>query len=103
MHQRTRRLALPIVLIALGVIFLLINSRILSSDALQRLSDLWPLLLVILGLQLVFTHVLGPRRGQIAGLAAAALIVIAAVAYAIVGPPVPAGTQQQESAQLIGA
>jgi membrane protease YdiL (CAAX protease family) len=103
MKQRTRRLALPIVLIALGVIFLLINSRILSSEALQRLGDLWPLLLVILGLQLVFTQLLGPRRGQIAGLAAAAIIVIAAIAYGIAGPPVPASTPQQESAQRMGA
>jgi uncharacterized membrane protein YjdF len=103
MSQQTRRLSLPLVLIALGVIFLLINSGILSSDVLQRLADLWPLLLVILGLQLVFSHLLGPRRGQLVGLAAAVIIVVAAIAYAIVAPAVPANTQQQESSGLIQA
>jgi hypothetical protein len=102
MTQRTSRLALPIVLIVLGLIFLLINSGILSSDALQRLADLWPLLLVILGLQLVLNHLLGKRRGQIAGLAAVAVIAIAAITYAIVAPPVPAATPQQESSALSG-
>ncbi|HSO93523.1 MAG TPA: DUF5668 domain-containing protein [Candidatus Dormibacteraeota bacterium] len=102
MSHRNSRLTLPVVLIALGLIFLLINTKVLSSDALQRLADLWPLLLVILGLQLIFRHLLDPRRSQIAGLAAAAIIVVAAFAYAIVGPPVPADTQQQDSSALSG-
>lgn len=97
-----RRLSLPIVLIALGVIFLLINTEVLSSFVLQRLADLWPLLLIILGLHLVLTHLLGPRRGQIAAFAAAVLIVVAAIVYAKVAPAVPAGMQQQESSQLTG-
>ncbi len=101
MSQRTRRRSLPLVLIALGVIFLLINTGVVSSDVLQRLADLWPLLLIILGLQLVFSHMLGPRRGPIAGLAAAAIIVVAAIIYAIVAPAIPASTQQQESSGLI--
>ena len=102
MEPRSKRLTLPVVLIALGLIFLLINTRVLSSDALQRLSDLWPLLLVILGLQLVFRYLLDPRRSQIAGLAAAAIIVVAAVAYAIAAPPLPSSTQQQDSSALSG-
>jgi amino acid transporter len=102
MRQQHARLTLPVVLIALGLIFLLINSKVLSSEGLQRLADLWPLLLVILGLQLVFRHLLDPRRSQIAGLAAAGIIVVAAFAYAIVGPPLPAGPQQQDSSALSG-
>jgi hypothetical protein len=103
MSQRTRRLSLPLVLIALGVVFLLINLGVVSGDVLQRLADLWPLLLIILGVQLVFNHLLGPRRGQMAGLATAAIIVVAAIVYAIVAPAVPASTQPQESSGLIEA
>jgi hypothetical protein len=102
MSRRSRQLALPIVLIAIGAVFLLINTGVLSSDALQRLADLWPALLIIFGLQLVFTHLLGPRRGQIAGLAAAVVIAAAAITYAIVAPAVPATTQQPESSALSG-
>lgn len=102
MSARDSRLTFPVLLIAIGLIFLLINSKVLSSEALQRLAQLWPLLLVILGLQLVFRYLLDPRRSRIAGMAAAAVIVVAAFAYAIAGPAVPADTQQQDSSALSG-
>ena len=58
---RGRGLLFPLLLIGIGVIVLLVNTGVLSQDALQRLGALWPLLLVILGLQLILNHTL-PRR-----------------------------------------
>ena len=56
MSHRHRGFVFPIILIVVGVIFLLANTGILTEGALQRLGDLWPLLLVLLGLQLVLNH-----------------------------------------------
>jgi hypothetical protein len=94
MHRDGRGLALPILLIAAGVIFLLVNTGAIPAAALQRLGDLWPILLIILGLQLVFNHTLGGRRAQLAGMLAALFIASAAIAFAILAPAEPAGASQ---------
>lgn len=103
MTRRTRGVALPLLLIAIGLIFLLVNTGVLSADALQRLGDLWPLLLVIVGLQLVFNHTLPRQRAQLAGLVAAALILLAGVGYAITAPATQVGGQHQESSEALGS
>lgn len=100
MTRGSGRLTLPVVLIAIGVIFLLINTGIISTAALQRLGDLWPLLLVILGLQLIFAHLLPHRQARLAGLGAAIIISIAAVGYAILSPA-PDVNQPQEAAVTV--
>ncbi|MEO6797162.1 MAG: DUF5668 domain-containing protein [Candidatus Dormibacter sp.] len=99
MTHRTRGLVFPVLLIAIGIIFLLVNTGVLSPDALQRLGDLWPLILVILGLQLVLNHTLSRPQARVAGLAAAALIIVAAVAYALLAPAAQLGMQHQESSE----
>ena len=99
---RNRGLLLPLVLIAVGAIVLLVNTGVLSSDALLRLGELWPLLLVILGLQLILNHTLPRRQATLIGLAATLVIVIAAVAYAALAPAVPFGTRQANSTEHLG-
>ncbi len=99
---RNRGLIFPLVLIAIGVIILLSNTGVLSSDALQRLGDLWPLLLVILGLQLILNHTLPRQQATIIGLAATVAIVIAAVAYAALAPAATFGARQADSNALLG-
>ncbi|HEV3461859.1 MAG TPA: DUF5668 domain-containing protein, partial [Candidatus Dormibacteraeota bacterium] len=83
---RNRGLLFPLVLIAIGVVVLLSNTGVLSSDALLRLADLWPLLLVILGLQLILNHTLPRQQATLIGLGATVVIVAAAVAYAALAP-----------------
>jgi hypothetical protein len=101
MH-RNRGLLFPLVLIAIGVVFLLANTGVLSPEALQRLSDLWPLLLVILGLQIILNHTLPRGQATLVGLGATVVIVIAALAYAALAPSTPFGTRQAESSAVLG-
>ena len=98
---RTRRVLVPVALIAIGALILLANLGVLSSQALQRLADLWPLLLIIIGIQLVLNHVLPRRQATVAGVAATALIVAAAIAYAALAPVPAEGTQRVNSSQPI--
>jgi hypothetical protein len=97
-----RRLFLPLAIIAIGVFILLNNLGLLSSDALQRLSDLWPLLLVILGLWLILNNTLPRPQAALVGWAATAVIVAAAIAYAVLAPASVFGTQHASSSQRIG-
>src|SRR5256886_5466411 len=91
---RNRGLLLPLILIAIGIIVLLANTGVLSAQALERLGDLWPLLLVILGLQLILNHTLPRQQATLIGLGATVVIVIAAVAYATLAPATNFGTRQ---------
>jgi hypothetical protein len=100
--SRNRGLLFPLVLIAIGAIVLLANIGVLSSEALLRLGDLWPLLLVILGLQLILNHTLPRQQATVIGLGATVIIVIAAVAYAALAPAAPFGTRQANSSERLG-
>lgn len=97
-----RRLFFPLAIIAIGAVILLNNLGVLSSDALQRLSDLWPLLLIILGLWLILNHTLPRQQAALIGWAATAVIVIGAVAYAALTPAGVFGTHHATSSQRIG-
>jgi hypothetical protein len=99
---RTRGLLFPLIVIAIGVLVLLANLGVLSSEALQRLGDLWPLLLVILGLQLILNHTLPRQQATVAGLAATAVIIIGAVAFAVWAPPGQLGSHHADSSQALG-
>src|SRR5256714_7872187 len=99
---RIRGLLIPLLLIAIGAIVLLANVGVLSSDVLLRLGDLWPLLLVILGLQLILNHTLPRQQATLIGLGATAIIVVAAVAYAALAPAAPFGTQRFDSSERLG-
>jgi Domain of unknown function (DUF5668) len=99
---RSRGLLFPLVLIAIGIIVLLANTGVLSSQALERLGDLWPLLLVILGLQLILNHTLPRQQATLVGLGATAVIVAAAVAYAALAPAAQFGTQRFVSSERLG-
>jgi hypothetical protein len=99
---RNRGLLFPVVLIAIGIIVLLANTGVLSAQALERLGDLWPLLLVILGLQLILNHTLPRQQATLVGLAATAVIVVAAVGYAVLVPVTSFGTQRVDSKQQLG-
>src|SRR5207237_9269909 len=100
--SRYRGLLFPVILIGIGVIVLLANTGVLSRPAVERLGDLWPLLLVILGLQLILNHTLPRQQAALLGLGATVVIVIAAVAYATLAPATNFGTRQANVSDRIG-
>src|SRR2546430_13590310 len=99
---RNRSLLVPLLLIAIGTVVLLANVGVITSDALLRLGDLWPLLLVILGLQLILNHTVPRQQATRIGLGATAVIVIAAVAYASLAPATNFGTRQANVSDRLG-
>lgn len=100
---RYRDALLPLILIVAGVIALLINAHVLSQQAIDNLGALWPLFFVVVGVYLVLRFILPPRTATISGLAVAAVVVVAALAVAIAGPPiVPLGTGTLDSSAALG-
>src|SRR5256885_5849206 len=99
---RNRSLLFSLLLIAIGAIIVLANLGVLTSDALLRLGDLWPLLLVILGLQLILNHTVPRQQATMIGLGATFVIVIAAVAYASLAPATNFGTRQANVSDRLG-
>src|SRR2546429_7264274 len=95
-------LPLPRIMIGMGISGLLANPGVLSGRALEGLGDLWPLLLVILGVQLILNHTLPRQQAILIGLGATAIIVVAAVAYAALAPAAPFGTQRFDSSERLG-
>ncbi|MDQ6918382.1 MAG: DUF5668 domain-containing protein [Candidatus Dormibacteraeota bacterium] len=72
-----RPLFWPIVLIGIGVVALLFNTGWLDWEKVARLYRLWPLLLIVLGIAILFRGRL-PRR--LASLFAAVLLIVAVLA-----------------------
>jgi hypothetical protein len=99
--NRYRGFLLPAVLIAVGLLFLLDNLGWLSSDALLRLVSLWPLLLVVAGIQVIANHTLDRRTAAMAGLAAILVATVGAVAYAAFGPTELLGTKHTHASERL--
>jgi hypothetical protein len=103
MGNRYRSLLWPAVLILVGVFALLVNSGLVPPERLDRLVDLWPLILVVIGLELVVRRAL---RGAAAELAAVLIVLVAiggAAAYFALGPAIPTGTQTLDAAGKVGS
>ncbi len=87
-----RSLFWPVLLIGLGVIFLLSNLDIIKPVNANALFALWPLILIVIGLDLIFA-----RRSPLAG-ALIALVVIGAIVAVLIAAPslnLPSGGQLQ--------
>lgn len=81
--RQRRSLVGPVLLVGLGVILLLQNLGLLSWDLWAVLGRLWPLLFVLLGLEML----LGGRvRGSLLGLAIAGVALAVAGAFATGSP-----------------
>lgn len=100
---RYRGLIWPAALIVIGGIALLVNTNVISADRLYRLADLWPLLLIVIGLELLVART--PMAANTAAIAAVLILLIAAggsLAYVAIGPAVPGSGTVGGSAALDG-
>jgi hypothetical protein len=77
----------PLLLIALGLIFLLQNFGFISGVSWRAVASLWPLLLVLIGLDIAFA-----RRWPVATLAAEVAVIAAGLALVAYSPNLSPGT-----------
>jgi predicted membrane protein len=82
-RQGYRSLFWPIVLIAIGVIWLLSNAGVISRENLVVLLRLWPLLLIVIGLDLLFGRK-SPAVSAVIGVGAVVLVIV----LMLVGPSI---------------
>jgi hypothetical protein len=102
MRRHYRSFFWPVVLILIGVFALLVDLNVISADRLYRLADLWPLILIVLGLELIARRTL---QGSAVNIAAVLILVIAgvgAVTYVAVGPAIPGGTHTLTASDQVG-
>jgi hypothetical protein len=102
MRRSYRSFFWPVVLIVVGLIALLVQLNLISSDRLYRLADLWPLILIVIGAELISRRAL---KGTAVDVATALILLIAAggaVAYVSLGPAIPGGTHTLDASGQMG-
>src|SRR5258707_13506685 len=103
MRYRYRSYFWPAVLILVGVFALLVNSGLVAPQRLDRLADLWPLILVVIGLELLVRRSLQGANAEQAAVLIVVLAIVGATAYVALGPAIPAGTQILQVSGAVGA
>ena len=90
--RRPYHVVFPIVLIVGGILALLASLGTLPEDAGWRLLALWPLLLVLAGIELLVPHMVSGRAVPAITLVLVGAIAVGAFAYAIAGPATTTGS-----------
>lgn len=92
----------PAVLILVGVVALLANAGLVSTDRLALLSDLWPLVLIVIGLEIIARRGLQGAAGDVAAVLIVLLAAGGAVAYVALAPN-PGATHTLVSSAPLGS
>ena len=85
--RRTPSIAFPLVLIALGIVFLLANAGYLVGVSWRHVAQLWPLLLVLLGADLLLRP-----RSMLAAVIVEVALIGGALLYLAAAPTLPGAT-----------
>jgi len=91
----------PAVLILVGIVALLVNLGLITTDRLSLLVDLWPLILVVIGLELLARRTLPGRPGDVAAVLIVLIAAGGAIAYVGLAPN-PAATHAVDSSEKVG-
>src|SRR3989442_974343 len=86
---RYRSFFWPAILILGGVVALLVNTGQIPVDRLYQLVNLWPVVLVVIGLELIIRRTVHGLTGDVAAALIVLIAVVGAAAYVTVGPPPP--------------
>jgi cell wall-active antibiotic response 4TMS protein YvqF len=84
--RRYRSYFWPAVLILIGVVAFLVNSGVISTERLSLLFDLWPLILIVIGLELLGRRALPGQNGDVAAVLIVLLAAGGAIAYVALAP-----------------
>ena len=86
----------PALLILAGIIALLVNTGAIPVDRLYQLLDLWPLILIVIGLELIVRRSVHGMAGDVAAALIVLIAVGGAVAY-VAATPSPYATRTMDS------
>ncbi len=98
---RYRSFFWPALLILAGIVALLVNTGRISADRLGELWNLWPVILILIGLELIIRRSVHGRSGEIAAALIALLAIGGAVAYIAVAPSTGT-THTLDAAETVG-
>lgn len=84
--MRYRSLIFPALVILAGVIALLVNTGAIPADRLILLVTLWPLILIVIGVELIIRRGVHGPAADVAAAAVVVIAIVAAAAYVAVGP-----------------
>lgn len=102
-HKRYRSLFWPLILIGVGVVWLLSEMGVIQPVNIYNLLRLWPILLIVAGLDLLFGRRL-PIFGTLIGLLAVVVVVVLLIAGPMLGlPQAPQVKTERFQAPLAGA
>jgi hypothetical protein len=99
---RYRSFFWPALLILAGVVALLVNTGQIPVDRLYQIVNLWPLVLVVIGLELVLRRTVHGTAGDIAAALIVLLAIVGAAAYVTIAPNPSATHTLDASGQLGG-
>jgi hypothetical protein len=101
MQPRYRSLFWPAVLILAGVVALLVNVGVISIDRLILLVSLWPLILIVVGLEIIVRRGFHGTSADVAAALVVILAVAAAAAYIAISPS-PTATNKLDVSAPVG-
>ena len=84
--RRYRSYFWPALLILVGVIAFLVNSGVISTDRLSLLADLWPVILIVIGLELLVRRAVPGQNGDVAAVLIVLLAAGGSIAYVALAP-----------------
>jgi hypothetical protein len=90
----------PVVLILAGVVALLVNAGVVSTDRLSLLVDLWPLVLIVIGLELIARRGVQGSAGDVAAVLIVLVAAGGALAYVALAPNPNTPNQLDTSADV---
>src|SRR4051812_6098149 len=99
--RRYRGVVWPAILILGGVVALLVNIGLVPVDRLYQLVNLWPLILIVIGLELIVRRAVHGLAGDVAATLIVLLAVVAAAVYVTVAPN-PSATHALDAAAPVG-
>jgi hypothetical protein len=98
---RYRSFFWPALLILAGVVALLVNTGQIPVDRLYDIVNLWPLILVVIGLELIIRRTVHGTAGDVAAALIVVLAIVGAAAYVTVAPS-PNATHTFEASAPVG-
>ena len=86
MQGRYRSFFWPAVLILAGIAALLVNTGVISADRLILLVNLWPLVLIVIGLEIIVRRTWQGAAADVAGALIVILAIAGSIGYVVLAP-----------------